>query len=93
MTTEIVLTCDRCKKNVKPNSDEQFWEVGIVTACRPRTIAHKQLYCVDAKYKMEVCRDCIEDFGMVPSERTPPPPAPPSLEDMIFEIVQNAVER
>ncbi len=93
MSTITVLTCDRCGANVPQNGDHQFWEVGVITACRPQIAAHKAMYQVDKKHKMEVCRPCIEDMGLVPSRREDKTsiPTPPTLEELIREIVAEEV--
>ena len=82
--------CDKCK-HAQP-STEQFWQIEIVA----NNVQHLERYApsrsfVSDQYKMHVCRNCLEALGIHRKERPPDAPAPPTLEDIITEIVRNTV--
>ena len=84
MSVRTIYTCEKCgAEQAKP---DQFWVVGI------------QAHCInDRPYgqvkQMQVCRLCLEAFGIYdnrPAEVQAVNP-PPTLEDLIIEIVRNQV--
>jgi len=76
-----IYKCDKCGN--EQTSKEQFWLVEIVVS------AHKLLRQV-SKYterEIDVCRPCLESFGInVPDEKAKTLP-PPTVEDLIREII------
>ncbi len=87
---ETILTCDRCKEKVK-----ELIEVGAgkrsVYSGSSYSREHFELYqlvaewCIDCCIKMHIASPCKE------SEAKPIQP-PPTLEDMIREIIREEVE-
>lgn len=79
-------TCDRCKAT--QDTDKQFWKVGA--ACWQSTQHAPGTF--DWKF-MHVCRSCAEIMGFLPGDAKKQDPAvePPTLEDIIREIVQNEI--
>jgi hypothetical protein len=106
MSQVTIVTCDRCDctihtKQLKGGPEpEQLWEVGVLSACKaptgnglPMPITKSQMWRVPAEHKMECCRTCVEDMGLVPvldPERVVA--ATPTLEDLIIEIVEESVQ-
>ena len=96
MSTEIIRTCDRCKKTLKPKA--VMWEVGVLAAMRPSSSLPKQINSraymsrIEEGYKMDVCKRCLENMGLciVKEEERVNLPVPPSLEELIEEIAGEA---
>jgi len=85
-----IYKCDKCGNTQK--TPEQFWRVGVVV-----NIVTSKLYNVlyeSSPHTMQVCRDCLEHFGIHPQKKTIESPTynPPTLEDLIIEIVNNAID-
>jgi len=83
---KVTYCCDRCK--AEQDKPEQFWEIGIIT----KSAGAGWPYSTPTQ-KIQLCRLCIEYFGIVPYVKTPVEQQvpPPTLEDMIVEIVTNAI--
>jgi len=81
MGVETTYTCDRCGHSQK--TSDQMWEVGFAYRSR-----HGGSYTIQAPSWW--CRGCLEHFDVLPAT-TPldPPPTPPTLEDLIRELVQD----
>ena len=86
MSVRVIYTCDKCGN--EQHTSEQFWTVGVTAI--PSLAASRQF--VPGK-SMQVCRACLESFGIYVQVKTGEPPAPvPTIEDLILEIVQRATE-
>jgi hypothetical protein len=74
MSRITTYTCDKCKKTVKESGD--LWPIKVVFG----------EFCSEA-HKVDWCRDCCADMGLVEpiKEERRPFPAP-TLEDIIREI-------
>ncbi len=80
--------CDKCKKI--QDTPEQFWEVGI----KAQAFNYTSDSFVNEKFKMQVCRPCLESFGIYAQQRKAseaPAPQPPTLEELIVEIVRQNI--
>jgi len=89
MSTTTIYKCDKCGE-VQPNNG-QFWTVGIKAQCQGGGYSgdYKTAWYIGDQYKMEVCRACLESFGIYAKKREAQPAQPaPSLEDLIREIVR-----
>ena len=80
MIHQATYECDKC--HAIQETDEQFWTVGV------KAVHHRYTSdsFVDETFKMDVCRTCLESFGIHVSRREkhePPPPAPPTLEPLL----------
>ena len=81
-----IYKCDKCGN--EQDTPAQFWTVGVT--------ANHALYVgndfVNGK-SMNVCRKCLESFGIHVQTKPDDPKhvEPPTLEDLIIEIVQRAV--
>ena len=84
MSIKTIYTCDKCGN--EQATQEQFWTVGVTANCGLN--AHK--YFV-AGMSMQVCRPCLESLGIYAQKREDEPdaPKPPTLEELIIEIVRN----
>ncbi len=86
MSIITIYKCDHCG-DAKTNSDEDMHYVGIlVKDMHPRydrSSLHEQLWC----------RKCLVEVGIVDwiQHDATLPPTPPTLEDMIHEIVADAI--
>lgn len=83
-------TCDKCGHEQK--EPKQMWAVGIVA--REQRDKTYTKYQDSPKEKVLWCRSCLVKLGILPSAvNDPPAPTPvPTLEDMILEIVQEAID-
>ncbi len=97
MGIKLTHTCDRCGAEVTPNSGAgEFWEVGVLA--RPITnygaihLPHSTIHTLERDYKMFLCKVCMHGMGMKFKDKDrPAPDSPPSLDDIIQDIVDNAV--
>ena len=88
MSIRTIYTCDKCGAEQK--TQEQFWTVGVTA----NTLFSTSDYFVSGM-SIQVCRLCLESFGIYVQKRQfddPPTPTPPTLEDLIIELVQRASE-
>ncbi|MEE9597935.1 MAG: hypothetical protein V3V96_14270 [Acidiferrobacterales bacterium] len=85
----VTYKCDRCKKEIN-HPKEQVWNVAVGLECEPKSPSLFYSSCPRAQW----CRRCTEEFRLVvaPSVPVPPLPPPPTIEDLIREIVQQEVE-
>lgn len=82
--------CDRCAH--PQESPDQFWVIGV--KAKPYGYTTSQWEASD--HQMQVCRPCLEVLGFhvrAPKKDEPPLPAPPTLEELIREIVQSQREQ
>jgi len=89
---KTIYTCDKCGKTVD-HPKEQMWTLGVVV----REGFHGSFYdCKPGETDIQVCRPCLELLGIHRSPDIKPGgialPPPPSLEDLIREIVRGEVE-
>ncbi len=88
MPVTKLYVCDRCGKT-QENDEKDMHYVGIqVTDIYPRYASSS------AGINQKVwCRKCLVEVGIVSWTQpdATPPPTPPTLEDMIHEIVADAV--
>ena len=89
MSVETNYTCDKCG-NVQHKID-QFWRVGVMAMPYSGATNRYQNFTLDP---LEVCRDCLEAFGIYPQKKTLESPTynPPTLEELIIEIVQRELD-
>ncbi len=89
MPVKNLYICDHCEKT-QENEPKGMHFISIrVQESSPRYSSsfskemHKQLWC----------RKCLVEVGIVDWKQpdATPPPTPPTLEDMIIEIVENTV--
>lgn len=79
--------CDKCGKEL--DSAGQLWHVGVSA----QSINNKLIVGLFVEGKsMQVCRPCLESFGIFVQKRRdePEPPSPPTIEDLIREIIAEA---
>lgn len=89
MSRQVIYKCDKCGS--EQATADQFWTVGVKAS--PLNYPHDMF--VSNKHVMEVCRPCLESFGIhvqpTPKDQ-PQPPAPPTLEELISDIVLRTIE-
>lgn len=81
--------CDKC--GAVQDTPEQFWNVGVTYSNQGATYIQ---YSTPAhKNTMQVCRKCFIDFGLTaPTKKDEPiQQAPPTLEELIREIVREEI--
>ena len=84
MSITTIYKCDQCGKEQFDKKD--FWELAVV-------------YRTDyvswnpdrSDLKMQVCRPCLETFGIVIEPKEPPIAQPMTIEDLIYEIANQAI--
>ena len=77
MSITTIYKCDKCGN--EQASDWQFWHVGITIFTQ-----HISKY---TEQEIDVCQPCLESFGInVPDEKVKTLP-PPTVEDLIREII------
>lgn len=82
--------CDKC--GIVQETDKQFWEIGIIANWVGIVRSPYQIDSFVNKMSMHVCRKCLEDFGIhVQKKPDQPEVAPPTLEDVIRDIVDSAL--
>jgi len=90
MSRETIVTCDLCKAIIK--DDEQHWNVLLYATAsyqpHPENSPHTPWL------RLEICRPCLDRLGIAVRNKKPEElHAPvPTIEDMIRELVANAVE-
>lgn len=85
-----VYKCDKC--GIVQETDPQFWEIGVIANWIGigRSSYHTDSFV--NKMHMHVCRTCLEGFGIhIQKKPDQPEVAPPTLEDVIRDIVNNAL--
>lgn len=83
MTINTIFKCDKCGN--EQNIPTQFWKVGITVMCLEYSSPGQEVK------HMHVCRHCLESFGIYVKEKKPEAPPPPTIEDIIQEIVRNTI--
>ena len=88
MTIQTIYICDKCGS--KQSTQEQFWNVSV----HANVVSQGMSVYPVAKMTMQVCRHCLEAFGIYtqPKANGEPVPEPLTLEDLIREIVASAME-
>jgi hypothetical protein len=93
MSKWTVYKCDKCGNEA--HTGTQFWTVGVAAFCESNSqqYAIGRLDFVDQK-SMQVCRPCLELLGIHVSQKTLEKLTyePPTLEELIREIVQKELE-
>ena len=88
MSIKTIYICDKCgAEQVTP---EQFWTVGLwAVYSATRTTAEQNEYVADKR--VQVCRPCLESFGIHVRIKDSVDPAPqPTIEELIREILEMA---
>jgi len=88
MSVTTIYKCDRC--HGEQDTPVQFWNVGVVVTAWAGREYRKEY----PDKTMDVCRSCCENMGLV--MRLPKHPEltpPPTLEDLIREIVQQEIQQ
>lgn len=89
MSKKVIYKCDKC--GAEQETSGQFWTVGVKAS--PYDFS-RDLFVSD-KHVMEVCRPCLESFGIhvqAKPKDQPQPPTPPTLEELITDIVLRTME-
>lgn len=81
MSIKTIYKCDKCGSEQESNN--QFWTVGVTANCS--NYASRDFV---AGKSMQVCRPCLESFGIhVQHKQDEPAQQPPTLEELILEII------
>lgn len=94
MSVKIVRACDKCKSNVEEK--QQLWKVGVEARCYNGFAAPSLTnYDFVKGMGMDVCRSCLEGFGIHAQSKdiSPTSEKPPTLEELILEIVAEGLEQ
>jgi hypothetical protein len=93
MSITTIYKCDKCGK--EQDTNQQFWTVGVSASCSPNPppSTSSPRYFVE-NMSMQVCRLCLEKFGIYAKKVEEPEQQPrtPTLEELIIEIVINAMQ-
>lgn len=81
MTISTTYICDMCK--TESTTSEQFWSFKLFMHSLDISQSHHS-NCVKT---FEACRDCAELFGALPYDRIPEPEEPPSVENLLREVL------
>ena len=90
------FTCDRCGEGweVVDPKDPQRWQVSIGLDCMPISSPYVHTPILPNAHW---CRKCVVEMGLLDGHDKEPrdisPATPPSIEDIIREIVREEVER
>lgn len=78
MAISTTYICDMCK--AESNTSDQFWTLSLsIHPFRPSGGNRSKTF--------HACRKCAEQFGMLPYVSTPKPEEPPSIEDLLREVM------
>lgn len=77
-----VFVCDKCKKESRDNKE---WET--ITITKP----YSSIYPQNTK-TYDLCRECAERVGIIKIEHAVKKEDYPSIEERLYEIVQEIVE-
>jgi len=78
MSITTIYKCDKCGN--EQDNGKQFWHVGITI--------FTQYISKYTEQEIDVCRPCLESLGInVPEEKAQTLPPPPTVEDLIREII------
>lgn len=87
MSIKTIYTCDKC--GGEQFSSQQFWTVGVWATCSvvisPTTTGEK----IEDK-RIQVCRPCLESFGIHVKVTAGENISPPTTEELIREIIERA---
>lgn len=85
MGIATIYKCDKCGN--EQSTPEQFWKLGLTARCMSLGGSHatNDINC------MYVCRPCLEALGIYVRQPKADAPPPPTLEDIIREIVRNTI--
>jgi len=90
MGTQVTFTCDRCKKVLA--SEDALWEVALT--CESRNGYRSHYFTPTKQQKAEWCRPCVDEMGVfVGLIRAETPEQPPTIENIIREIVREEQSR
>ena len=83
MSVRTIYKCDKCGD--EQNNNNQFWTVGVTANCG----CHTSEEYVAGK-SMQVCRTCLEGFGIHIQKKTGQAEQPkvPSVEELLAELIQ-----
>jgi len=84
MTINTTYECDRCHV-ISPKRDDVRGIAIIVSNSSYQTTAHAKVF--DKHW----CLSCLKRFDLVPQPAVDKPSPPPTLEDIILEMVSDAV--
>lgn len=89
MAETTFYICDRCGKSQENNSKDMHHVSIMIRSIPPPHYGTVH----DGSHKKLWCRECLARTGIVDWEEpgVTPPTTPPTLEDMIIEIVQDAM--
>lgn len=92
MSQKTIYTCDKCKAEQVTLGEwpEQWWTVTVAANCANYTDTRYS----SAHVNIQVCRPCLELFGIHVSKRPDsiaPAPKLPTIEELIVEIVQRSI--
>jgi hypothetical protein len=90
MSISTTYTCDRCGTTltamIRNGIPDRFWEVAV-------TYKHYGENLSSPAGKIFVCHSCLQSLGVVRTEASAKAlPPPPSVEDLIREIIQRCSE-
>lgn len=91
MSRNVSYTCDKCGHT--QDTEDQMWETGVLL----RHTGGRHIYSSNFTPSFEQlwCRKCIVSVGLLaPSiKKESEPTTPPTLEDMIRDIVSEEIHR
>ncbi|OHB69253.1 MAG: hypothetical protein A2W23_07535 [Planctomycetes bacterium RBG_16_43_13] len=83
MSITTIYKCDKCGN--EQNSGKKFWTVYVMIS--------GEYYTQSIQKEIYVCQLCLESFGiLVPREKVEALPPPPTVEDLIREIMSMVQE-
>ena len=83
MSISIIYKCDKCRN--EQTNKRQFWTVHVLIS--------GEYYTHNLQREIQVCQLCLESFGiLVPIEKVKALPPPPTVEDLIREIMSMVQE-
>ncbi len=91
MSKTTIYKCDKC--GVEQDNSTQFWKLRV--GVDPYGYLVQKVIVVPPEREMDVCRPCLELLGIYISEAKigeESAPSIPTLEELIIEIVRNAME-
>lgn len=77
MAISTTYICDMCK--AESNTTDQFWTFQLSLRGFNKNGGYKKTF--------DTCRNCAEKFGMLPYIKTSKPEDPPSIEDLLREVI------
>lgn len=81
MAITTTYICDMCK--AESNTSEQFWSFSLFM----HSLHLSQSPHTNCVKTFDACRDCAELFGVLPYDRIPEPEEPPSIENLLREVM------